>query len=888
MPVFLNQSAAQSALSVYSPKFFDAALSGSGTDKGGLLTSSLDPSHTPESTDPYLFEDVKAHVHKTTEQSDLRLIPVYAMPLDMLQKVKPIASPDANECFTLARSADKSREVYVNADLYSLKIEKFPSACRGMPAPRYFEVVWQVNFWFKSINKPLEVTRVLSANVLSTVLENADTWCENGYIIDAPEIDAFVDSLSVYEALCSASEMWQTSIDKPIIRAIESAASEPYQTGRWARMSELRDEFRYLENYRIPLEAYRRIFTAMTRLLNKDEIDCLCRQNMNLLLSNELADLQKNSASLPLVCAPAGGVPIDPMFSLDQAAAISSPGPLDLTAAGAGSGKSTVILARVDYMQQCGVKPEDILVLSFTNAAADHIKEKNPEVKSMTICSMIHSIYSLNYPDHVLSSLITICNSLEIYFENDPLCDEFKRCLYHINMNWCGAYADLNGFVENHFDDVIRMLDGIQQTSLELEEIICYQRISQMKEPAEIQSRHLIIDEVQDNSIFQFIYALRHVSLHHQSLFIVGDGAQTLYEFRNANPRALNVLESAGIFEPHKLQINYRSNQEILDFANAILRDIEANRFARIQLQANSMDIVTGASFRQNVQLHFEQVKMQKEVDQMAANLVATRMKPWLDDKLAKGEQVAFLAPFGRTIKNYLIPIIQRLYPGAKIANLVPEKTKTQTILSTYIRKYWSHTSTFGLSDLPHQIVTDICKNIDQLTKRKVSRPAVMDFVHTWAASADGLWKRWVAQYFHHELSEEELYDKLRRQMIAFEINNNAIRQTLASEESASRKENDDLRKANFIFSTIHSAKGLEFDNVAVICLTDTCMDEANKRMYYVAFTRAMKSEYVLAFGTEHSPLLQTQYEQLCLDFDKEDDARIGFQTNGYSFPVCR
>lgn len=183
---------------------------------------------------------------------------------------------------------------------------------------------------------------------------------------------------------------------------------------------------------------------------------------------------------------------------------------------------STVILNRIQYMVSNGVNPDDITVLSFTNAAADHITEKNPNVHSMTIAKMIHSIYSLNYPQHELSSLDTIINTLDIYYPNDPDAAMFKRKCYDILKNEPDAFTGMNNFVEYHFDKVMQMLDQIGQTSLELEIIICYQQIAVLQEPPEIQSKHLIIDEVQDNSIFEFIYALKYVEKHSESLFIVG------------------------------------------------------------------------------------------------------------------------------------------------------------------------------------------------------------------------------------------------------------------------------------------------------------------------------------------------------------------------------
>ena len=150
--------------------------------------------------------------------------------------------------------------------------------------------------------------------------------------------------------------------------------------------------------------------------------------------------------------------------------------------AGAGTGKSTLILGRIDYLMTCGVNPNDIMVLSFTNAAADNIKEKNPNVHSMTIASMIHEIYSANFSGHELSSLDTIINSLDIYYPTtvgtqspqQKVAVTFKRRCSRIIRNDANAFTDMNNFIEENYDDVIAILDTIHQTSLELEIIICY------------------------------------------------------------------------------------------------------------------------------------------------------------------------------------------------------------------------------------------------------------------------------------------------------------------------------------------------------------------------------------------------------------------------------
>ena len=135
---------------------------------------------------------------------------------------------------------------------------------------------------------------------------------------------------------------------------------------------------------------------------------------------------------------------------------------------------------------------------------------------------MIHTIYAANFPEHELSTLDTIINSLEIYFGNLDVARKFRELCKAVIKNDPDGFTRMNNFVEQHYDEVMHMLDTIGQVSLELEIIICYQKIETLNEPSSVTSKYLIIDEVQDNSIFEFIYTLKYVDKHKESLFIVG------------------------------------------------------------------------------------------------------------------------------------------------------------------------------------------------------------------------------------------------------------------------------------------------------------------------------------------------------------------------------
>ena len=117
-----------------------------------------------------------------------------------------------------------------------------------------------------------------------------------------------------------------------------------------------------------------------------------------------------------------------------------------------------------------------------------------------------------------------------------------------------------------------------------------------------------------------------------------------------------------------------------------------------------------------------------------------------------------------------------------------------------------------------------------------------------------------VTQFQNGQLTEKEMLDLIKDNLLKFEISTNAIKQSLLSSKNQQAKKDNAAADADFVISTIHSAKGLEFQNVIVLYRNENQMEEDKKRMYYVAFTRAMSTEYILAYDTMTSPQIQADY----------------------------
>lgn len=693
-----------------------------------------------------------------------------------------------------------------------------------------------------------------------------------GVHVDLDDLAAWMAGYDVAERVGRLAEVWAgDEIAEVVSRHIEElfANGTPDNT----TLHHLAMQLRYLETYNVTLASYRAIHATINAACPPDIANQLAKQNLNLLMSHTLEGLNALKSQLSSPPANATSTWVMPAhFSAQQRGAITTPEPLTLVQAGAGTGKSTVILGRIQHLESLGVNPQEIAVLSFTNAAADNITERNPGVRSMTIARMIHDIYSLNHPTHELSSIDTILNSLDIFFPNNDVARMFRKIMVDVDKLEAGATTLLNAFVEKYEAQVLEMLDRIGQTCLELEIVIAYQQIDTMIEPPHVSSKYLIIDEVQDNSIFEFIYLLKYVAKHRENMFIVGDASQTLYEFRASNPKALNALEESGVFATFQLTTNYRSNQEILDFANVHLADIEANAAAQLRLQANSLVVPTAKSFQEKVKLEYKLFQQLRKFREELPSIIAVDVRQYIESKLAAGEQVAFLA-HTRHDTAVVEKKLQELFPQESVANLVSSRSYSTTVFSQYIKQFWNDVLQVDPADAAFVVHKGINDNLGQLTRNAeaAKAPVAKMTSEWWLASAHDI-NGWLALYQAGQLSADVFFDRLRDNVLSYEIRHNSVKQSLMNQKNRERKEKNLDAQAKLVVSTIHGAKGLEFDNVVVIHKFDGQMKEADKRMYYVAFTRAMKSLFVLSYGNAKNARIETDYQMLVTALEKRDN----------------
>lgn len=606
-------------------------------------------------------------------------------------------------------------------------------------------------------------------------------------------------------------------------------------------------------NYELPLMQYKAVYDVLKKLgITNADYNKIVSTNEYLLLISNIEDLYKAKDKLPTVKS----MPIqNSKYNQQQLLAIESDKPLNLLQSVAGSGKSTTILGRIKYLLNQNIDPETITVLSFTNAAANHITHSfDQPINSLTIAKLIHDIYQANWSHH-LSNTATLINSLYLnYGEADPLINQFVEQLSAMESNQKQASIKALHFITEHENKIIDILNNIGQTTLTLEEIFCYLHINNWKNP--YKTKYLIVDEVQDTSIFQFIYLLRYATFNQANVFFVGDASQTLYEFRDADPDALNALEATNYFTTFQLETNYRSNPAILLYANQILNTVSANKYARLQLhssgysptgQSNTQTPLTLPIFKSLVNYwHYPTAKMR--INDLTNILDAKKW--WFDTQLAKGQQIAVLTR-SRRLADQACAVLQDMYPGKIVNNITSKPQAELTILSNYLRLYGTEIDYMPTDNLIQFLFIAIRDKLASLfpsgmydSAKKLLLPEIAEMLNQLEQNLNTDYPRFLKSYRDGTFNHKQLANRVRKYLLNFEINFNLDIQDDIDESTTAISKI--IAKSNIVTSTVHGTKGLEFDNTVLLLTNTARLTQADRRVMYVASTRARNHELII------------------------------------------
>lgn len=608
-------------------------------------------------------------------------------------------------------------------------------------------------------------------------------------------------------------------------------------------------------HYQLPIKTYQDIVKAINSVPSNIKSQELST-NAYLLLLDNLKALDYAQSKLPVVNS---NNFVPDKFNKDQQALIKTDKPLTLLQSVAGSGKSSTILGRIDYLLASNINPANITVLSFTNAASNHIKQAKPKINSLTIAKLIHDTYQQNY-QHVLSNTKTLINSLNVFTnDNSRSLQEFIRLLTQVDKSENNDnILQLMHFISLHQDQVLIWLDEINQTNLILELILVYLNLDTWQSPYD--TDFLIVDEVQDTSIFQFIYLLKYANVQNANVLFVGDASQTLYEFRGADPNALNILEELNIFTPYKLQINYRSNANILTYANQMLSTISANKYANLQLKPvqNSQD-----KFSDHVKYTRLDVSSVRDINTYKlTDLYEQKLYSFIDESIKNKQKVAILS-LRRDTADLNYDILTQHYSQLNIANLTMPQIQDLNLITNYLDQFGAELDLLPIKNLDSLVISSIKGKLPELVPYAVlnNTPLLNKIFQELDPMIRKFWASEKEKIKSGINTKTSAISTLKTRLLAFEIDWNTRNQTYFDESS--NKLLDLATNSDLIVSTIHGTKGLEFDNTIIFMTNTHHLTQEDRRLYYVAETRAKNNEFIVDCSNSLGSFINTSYLNL-------------------------
>ncbi len=574
-----------------------------------------------------------------------------------------------------------------------------------------------------------------------------------------------------------------------------------------------------------------------------------------------------------------------------QIASIEDKSPVVVVIAGAGSGKTTVLTQRISYLYRVNkVNPENVLAITFTNKAANEMKERLLEKEGpyaemswiMTFHALAVRIIRANTADlkwfdqnftiidsddqlKILKNIIKDLGKDDIKPKEasyvignaKSFASTLNEVEYKIDWDYLEIYKAYDKYLKTHnamdFDDLLLYCHELLK-----KKSVCSKYIEKFK--------YIHVDEFQDTSIIQNnILKLLYGNVN--NMFIVGDVDQSIYGWRGAAvENMLNIEREYGSATLIKLEQNYRSTPEILDAANKLISYNTARIDKELWTDRPSGDPIIYNSFNT---MFNETDYVSREIDRMI-------------DYGANLEEIAVLYRSNfqsRKIEEALMKkqIPYKIYGGIRFY----ERMEIKDIIA-YLRLILNQADEIALNrviNVPKRKIGD--KTIEKFraysqehgvtlftSVKQIGSKAAVNFTDIIEKYSGDIGTRF--EYEFKNLLEDIKYEdyllgiedssKVEERMQNINEFKEAVITALNSGKTlreylndlAIFSEKDDVEQDSVVLSTIHGVKGLEFDNVFVIGMTEGRFPssrssdsieelEEERRLCYVAVTRAKK-----------------------------------------------
>ena len=267
-------------------------------------------------------------------------------------------------------------------------------------------------------------------------------------------------------------------------------------------------------------------------------------------------------------------------------------GPI-LVLAGPGSGKTRVLTHRIAYLIQKGIKPQNILAVTFTNKAAGEMKERVAKLcGKMPFIGTFHAFcvkilkteYNKNFVIYDESDQLSLIKKTIKELQIDK--EQFKPAI--ISSKISSLKNELidpltsSRQAENYFEETIakvyeayqkhlKKINALDFDDLIMKTVELFQKSPKILEKYQEKYKYILVDEWQDTDTAQYVL-INLLAKKYKNICVVGDDAQSIYGFRGADFR--NILNFEKDYSEAKAVIldqNYRSTQNILDTAHKVI-----------------------------------------------------------------------------------------------------------------------------------------------------------------------------------------------------------------------------------------------------------------------------------------------------------------------------
>ncbi|BAH69732.1 hypothetical protein MBIO_0467 [Mycoplasmopsis fermentans PG18] len=591
-------------------------------------------------------------------------------------------------------------------------------------------------------------------------------------------------------------------------------------------------------------------------------------------------------------------------------------GPLRIIA-GAGSGKTRVLTRKVAYLiNELGISPRSILAVTFTNKAANEMSERvkqyvGEEANQIDICTF-HSLSSKILRKEAIH--VNLSNDFQIIDETDKktiIAQLYKaegisnEDVSYKNVMKIFSWAKNQGFSE---DEIVKELDAKEKhrsnalvgkiyskynqylTSkkcLDFDDLIIKVKelFDNFPEVAKIWSKkysYVLVDEFQDTSTIQYDI-VKYLSSNAQ-LTIVGDPDQTIYGWRGADVNL--ILDFDKDFKNTKtiiLNTNYRSTKTILDAANKLIKH-NKKRFSKDLItnreQGTPIEFIHAFSVEAEARWVVQKInELKKQKIQLKNIAIFYRSnyysRPFeeelinenINHKIFNGQKF-----FQRTEVKNALAFLRVIYDGSdvslnRIINVPNRKIGEATLkklqeaannkkltLYSYLIKYYKELP------VPLNVKNNIVKFLNKIN---LYRQALK------SNSISVVLDKFLKEIGYYEHIEEETslrgtakdnVAELIRSIVTWEKKNpnKSIKEYLESVSLLSAGDEYDNFTNYVTLMTVHSAKGLEFDNIFLVGMSDQIFPnykslksnsddalEEERRLAYVAITRARNRLFI-------------------------------------------